>query len=220
MAKTSCPAFSLAGRRRARKPRFLWASLYTRWPRTPSDPYRGHPASALVPSVSQPIAPLRGGRFVVAGRSRAPVETPCHDPGSRTRGWTLPNNVTPLCLRPSRPNESWPGTIRACSSLATFLLFQRSTETIRLRARLDDVGLVGQPVQHRLTQSCVRKHRGPLGERQIRCDDHRGSFRSSCNDLEQQLSRCFGHRYISHLVNHDQLVPHPPIRHAIQFALI
>src|SRR5487761_546159 len=37
------------------------------------------------------------------------------------------------------------------SPFATFFLFQRSAETVRLRARLDDVGLVGQPVQHRLT---------------------------------------------------------------------
>ena len=37
------------------------------------------------------------------------------------------------------------------SSLAAFFLFQRSAETVGLRARLDDVGLVGQPVQHRLT---------------------------------------------------------------------
>ena len=51
------------------------------------------------------------------------------------------------------------------SSLATFFPFQRSAETVRLRARLDDVRLVGQSVQHRLTQSCVRKHCGPLGER-------------------------------------------------------
>src|SRR6267154_1533368 len=48
------------------------------------------------------------------------------------------------------------------SSVAALFLMERSPETIRLRARLDDVCLVGQPVQHGLAQPGVREHRGPL----------------------------------------------------------
>ena len=36
------------------------------------------------------------------------------------------------------------------SSFATFFLFERSAEAIRLRTSLNDVRLVGQPVQHGL----------------------------------------------------------------------
>ncbi len=51
---------------------------------------------------------------------------------------------------PTRSTRPIPGFCLFPSSLATFFLFQRSAETIRLRARLDNMGLVGQPVQHRL----------------------------------------------------------------------
>ena len=51
---------------------------------------------------------------------------------------------------PTRSTHNIPGFCLLPSSLAAFFLFQRSAETIRLRARLDNVGLVGQPVQHRL----------------------------------------------------------------------
>ena len=48
------------------------------------------------------------------------------------------------------------------SSLAALFLMERSAETIRLRARLDDVCLVGQSVQHRLAQPGVWEHARPL----------------------------------------------------------
>src|ERR1700745_823957 len=68
------------------------------------------------------------------------------------------------------------------SVLATFLLLQGSTETIGFRPGLDDWGVIGQPVEHRFAEARVGEHRRPLGEGQIRGDDHGRSFRSSGND--------------------------------------
>jgi hypothetical protein len=50
------------------------------------------------------------------------------------------------------------------SVLAAFLLLQSSAETIGFRSGLDDVGLIGQPVEHRFAEARVGEHRGPLGE--------------------------------------------------------
>src|SRR5437588_6069235 len=55
-------------------------------------------------------------------------------------------------LPPSLPSESAPDTIDAFSCFRSFplLLLQRPPESVRLGSGLDDVGLVRQPVQHRL----------------------------------------------------------------------
>jgi tetratricopeptide (TPR) repeat protein/TolB-like protein len=82
------------------------------------------------------------------------------------------------------------------------------------------VSLIGQSVEHRFAESSVGKHRGPLGEGQIRGDDHGRSFRSSSNDLKQHLSGRLRHRYIRHLIDDDQLVSRPPPCNPIEFTVV
>lgn len=97
---------------------------------------------------------------------------------------------------------------------------QRSSKPIRFVPGLDDVRLIGQPVEHRFAQARIRKHRRPLRERQVRRHDHRRSFRSSGDNLEHHFRGSFRHRHIGHLVDHDQVIARPAVRHAIQLALV
>ena len=82
------------------------------------------------------------------------------------------------------------------------------------------MGLIGQPVQHRFAEPRVGEHRGPLREGQIRGDDYGRSFRSSGNDLKQQLRGGLRHRHIRHLVDDDQFVSCPPPRDPIDFTVV
>ena len=55
------------------------------------------------------------------------------------------------------PDRAWVAVIPLCrkSVLAAFLLLQGPTETIGFRSGLDNVGLIGQPVEHRFAEARV-----------------------------------------------------------------
>ena len=72
------------------------------------------------------------------------------------------------------------------------LLPQGSSEAVRLRTGLDDVCLVGEPVEHGLAEPCVGEDLRPLGVGQVSGDDDSGLFGSLRDHLEEQFGGDFG----------------------------
>ena len=68
-----------------------------------------------------------------------------------------------------------PRVLARCLRLLSFrspLSGQRPSEPIGFRPGLDDVRLVGEPVDHGFAQPRVGKHRRPFGKWQVRGDDY------------------------------------------------
>ncbi len=97
---------------------------------------------------------------------------------------------------------------------------ERPPETVGFGAGFDNVGSIRNAVKQRFAKPGVGNHLCPFRERQVRCEDHSGSFRPLGNDLEQKLSSHFSQRNIAHFVDCDQIVTAPAGHHAPQLQLV
>src|SRR5271166_6580922 len=84
-----------------------------------------------------------------------------------------------------------------------------SAEPVRFFARFDDVGTVRQPIDECPTEPRVRDDLCPPGERQIGGHYCRGLFRTISDHLEQQFAGGLGKRYVTQLVDTDEINPLP-----------
>ena len=148
---------------------------------------------------------LKVARYPAFGNSIWSTSAFCFGPPCENL--VLPGGFPPVLWAPTvaepggRSGGRSPKTVRRpARPLPSLLpLRQRSPETIRILARLDDVCPVGDAVQHRLAQPSVRNHLRPLGERQVR-RQHHGRFLGSVGDhLEQELGRHFRQRHITQI---------------------
>lgn len=68
-----------------------------------------------------------------------------------------------------------------------------------LVACLDDVAVMGEPIEQRRRHLGVAEHGGPFAERQVGGDDDRGVFVESADEVEQQLPASARERQIAQL---------------------
>ena len=55
-------------------------------------------------------------------------------------------------------------------------------------AGLNDLAMVGQPVEQRGGHLGVAEHAGPFAEGEVGCDDDRGAFVEATDQVEQELA--------------------------------
>src|SRR5437016_11017703 len=123
---------------------------YPSRPRSHLDSHPTPPGRRFAPDVSAPIDGLLRGHpdGDPAGRSPELFERLRRGPRTGTGIPTLPIRAAPPCLLPSPPIEYRLDTTADRSSFASFLPLQRPPEPVGFLPRVDDVRLVGQPVQH------------------------------------------------------------------------
>ena len=76
-------------------------------------------------------------------------------------------------------------------SLFAFLP-QGSAKAVRLRTCFDNVGLIGEPVEHGLAEPGIGKDLWPFGEGQVGGHDNGRFLRPLGDDLEEQLGGNLG----------------------------
>src|SRR5689334_16458746 len=91
-----------------------------------------------------------------------------------------------------------------------------AAEAVGLAPGLDDVRLIGEPVDKCFAEPRVWDHRRPFRERQVGGHDHRRFLRPVGNDLEDQLAGDFGERHVAEFVDADQVEPRPFAKHAAE----
>src|SRR3546814_12193361 len=76
-----------------------------------------------------------------------------------------------------------------------------------LVAGLDDVAVMGEPIEQRGGHFGIAEHGRPFAERQVGGDDDRGVFVTSADEMEQQLPASAGERQIAHFVADPEVEP-------------
>ena len=79
-------------------------------------------------------------------------------------------------------------------------------EPVAVAVHLEDVDVVGQPVEQRAGQALGAEHGCPLVERQVAGDDGGAALVSLGEHLEQQLGAGLRQRHVAELVDDQQLV--------------
>src|SRR3546814_4583740 len=80
-----------------------------------------------------------------------------------------------------------------------------------LVAGLDDVAVMGEPIEQRGGHFGIAEHGRPFAERQVGGDDDRGVFVKSAEEMEQQLPASAGERLIAPLVAAQEVAPRPKL---------
>ena len=91
---------------------------------------------------------------------------------------------------------------RSQAALTPFALFQ----PVAVAVHLQDMDVVGHPVEQCAGQLLRSEHAGPLVEWQVRGDNDRAPLVALAEDLEQQLGAGLRQRHVAELVDHQQLV--------------
>ena len=81
------------------------------------------------------------------------------------------------------------------------LTLERLLEAPAVGPGLDDVGIEGEPVDHRLAQALLGKHLGPFTEREVGRDDQRSAFVAFGEDLEDQFGGAVWEGEVAELVD-------------------
>ena len=97
-----------------------------------------------------------------------------------------------------------PGRVRI---LRLGLTLSAVFEAPGLVSGLDDLAVMGEPVEQRGRHLGVAEDGRPFAERQIGGDDDRGSFVEPADQVEEQLSAGLGERQIAEFVEHDEVEP-------------
>lgn len=72
-------------------------------------------------------------------------------------------------------------------------------------AGLDDVTVVGEPVEERSGHLGVAEDAGPFAEGQVGGDDHRGALVEFADKMEQALATGLGERQVAQLVEDHEI---------------
>ena len=78
-------------------------------------------------------------------------------------------------------------------------------EAPALVAGLDDVAVVGEPIEERGCHLGVTEDRGPFAEGKVGGDDHRSLLVEPADEMEQELAAGLGERQIAEFVEDDEL---------------
>ena len=78
-------------------------------------------------------------------------------------------------------------------------------EAIAFAVHLEDVDVVGEPVEERAGEALRAEHLGPLVERQVGGDQDRAALVALGENLEQQLGAGLGERHETQLVDDEEL---------------
>ena len=70
---------------------------------------------------------------------------------------------------------------------------------------LDDLAMVGQPIEQRSGHLGVAEHAGPFAESEVRGDDDRGPLIEPTNEVEQELAAGLGEGQIAEFVEDDEV---------------
>lgn len=81
------------------------------------------------------------------------------------------------------------------------------SQAVAFAAGLQDVAAVGQAVQRGAGESLVAEDFGPVLERQVGGQDDAGPFVRGGNDVEEQVGAGLAGRYLTELVEHEQVEP-------------
>jgi len=79
---------------------------------------------------------------------------------------------------------------------------------------LDDLAMVGEPVEQRGGHFGIAENARPFAEGEISVDDDRGAFLELRDQMEEQLAAGLGEGQISEFVEHDEVEPGEVIGHA------
>ena len=94
----------------------------------------------------------------------------------------------------------------AGSAVASFCVPAALVEPVALAVHLEDVDMVGEPVEQRAGEAFGAEHLGPFVERQVGGDHDRAALVALAEDLEQQLGAGLGERHEAELVDDQQPV--------------
>jgi len=72
-------------------------------------------------------------------------------------------------------------------------------------AGLDDVAVVGQPIEQRGRHLGVSEHAGPFAEGEVCGDDDRGALVETADEVEQELAAGLGEGQIAEFVEGDEV---------------
>ena len=117
--------------------------------------------------------------------------------GLRPSNWThLPPSI--MCLIVSRSGgETSAGDMIVVSAF----------ESPAVVAGLDDVAVMGQPIEQRGGHLGVPEHTGPLAEGKVGRDDYGCPLIEPADEVEQKLATGLGEGQISELVQDDEVHP-------------
>jgi hypothetical protein len=82
----------------------------------------------------------------------------------------------------------------------------RHTQPIAVAVHLEDVDVMGEPIEQGARQALGAEHGGPLVERQIAGDDGGATLVALAEHLEQQLGAGWRERHIAELVDDQELI--------------
>ena len=106
------------------------------------------------------------------------------------------------------PARRWSGLQRVgkCGWVCASALALRAVlEAPGFVAGLDDLAMVGEPIEQRGGHLGVAEYGGPFAERQVGGDDDRGPFVEPADQVEQELSAGLGEGQISDFVEDDEV---------------
>jgi hypothetical protein len=92
--------------------------------------------------------------------------------------------------------REWRAEVKLCAVL----------EAPAIVASLDDVAVVGQPIEHGGCHFGVAEHLRPIGEGEVGGDQQRGVFVEFADQVEQQLAARLAERQIAEFVDDDEIV--------------
>jgi hypothetical protein len=93
-------------------------------------------------------------------------------------------------------------------------------QAIGVAIHLQDMNVVGQPVEQRAGQPLGPEHAGPFFEWQVGGDDRRAALMALAEDLEQQLRSGLRKRHVAQFVNDQQLCGGEVLLQSQQAALV
>ena len=101
-----------------------------------------------------------------------------------------------------------------------FAFLDRLAEPVALAVHLEDVAMMGQPVQQGRRHAFALEDLAPLAERQIAGEQQTGPFIPIRKDLEQQLGAGAAEREVSQLITDQQIHPIELAQEAVQLILL
>src|SRR5712692_7040049 len=108
--------------------------------------------------------------------------------------------------------------------LPALLGFHRLAKAIALTIHLENVAMMGEPVQERSGHALSLEDLAPVAERQVTGDEQAGALVAVAKDPEQELDAATTERHVSQLVADQQLrplqLPHEFIQRVLLLSLL
>ena len=92
-----------------------------------------------------------------------------------------------------------------CGSMSVLLPFPAAGKPIAVPVHLEDMNMVGQPVEQSAGETLGTEHRCPFVERQVAGDERAAALVALAEHLEQQFAANGGERDIAQFIQDQQL---------------